>query len=345
MINDLPLVSVVMPNYNTPEKYLRVAIESILQQTYKNFEFIIVDDASDAENVDIIRSYDDPRIKLIINEQNKHVSYSLNRGLDAAVGAYIIRMDSDDISLPRRIEKQVRFLQKRPDIDVLSAQARIMGERHGVFATNLHSSMALKIATFFNCSIVNPSVVFRTSFIKENDLRYRTDLKYKAAEDYEFWSRCVSLGDIYEYPRILLEYRTHSKQVSSASSNMQIESANRVRRDMLAALGIVPNERETAIHYHFSTESTSADVTLAEYEAWAQRLLSGNAQHGAFQPRLFKRMVIQHFLILATKTLFQKRVSFSQFLKLRFTRKAFSPLYYPAYVNRYLFSKRLNRAL
>jgi len=343
MKNELPLVSVVMPNYNTPEVFLRAAIESILEQTYQNIEFIIIDDASTEDDVQIIKSYADDRIILIQNENNKHVSYTLNRGLEIARGTYIARMDSDDVSLPKRIAKQVRFLQKHSDIDVLATQAEIIGDRKGVFATNLKDAKAMKIAIFFNCPIVNPSVLFRATFINDNALRYRTDLEYKAAEDYEFWSRCVSLGQLYEYSQVLLKYRTHAKQVSSKSSTTQIDSANRVRKKMLAALGITPNTREMDIHYQFCTESILSNIALKDSEDWAMRLIAGNAKFGIFDTKRFNSKATQHFFIIAVKSLLAKEITLAQFIKCRLTVKALSPKYYASYINRYLYSRKLNR--
>ena len=344
MKKDLPLVSVVMPNYNTPEPFLRAAIESVLGQTYTNIELIIVDDASTGNNVDIIQSYHDKRIVLVQNESNQHIAYSINRGFDLAKGQYIARMDSDDICLPKRIEKQVRFLQRRADIDVSCTQIEIFGDRKGVFATNIRDSEAMRIATFFNCPIANPSVMFRASFIHENALRFKTDLAYRSAEDYEFWSRCVSIGNIYEYPQALLKYRTHNKQVSFSASKMQIESANHVRKNMLFALGIVPDTHEMDIHYKFCTEEASGEISLKEIEDWAFKLLKSNKQYDVYHSKMFEQLVLEHFFLIAIKSLIKKQVTLQQVMKSRFTFKILSPLYYPKYLKRYLFSKRLNQS-
>ena len=115
-----PLVSVIMSVYNTEEHFLRGAIESILVQTYKNFEFIIVDDASEIRYKDILHSYQDKRIQILQNGRNKGLTESLNRALDVCKGDYIARMDSDDINLPERIERQVKYLEEHRDIDVLA---------------------------------------------------------------------------------------------------------------------------------------------------------------------------------------------------------------------------------
>ena len=343
MILNEPLVSIVMPNYNTPEQYLREAVESVLRQTYANIEFIIVDDASTGGDVEIIRSYNDKRIFLLRNENNMHVSYSLNRGIGAAHGKYIARMDSDDICLPERIEKQVRFMRRKDDIDVLCTRVEMFGNKNGVFSTGIRDPEHMKTAVFFGNPVIHPSVMFKTSFLKERAVHYSADTDYKAAEDFELWSRCAFAGKIYEYPQVLLKYRMHARQVSTATRNLQDENANHVRRNMLAWLGIAPDAYEMAVHFNFCIEGASPDISLPETENWAHRLLSGNEQHGVFDARCFKNAVYQHYFVISVKTLRQKRATLRQIMQSRLMRKTLSPAHYPGYLKRYLFSKRLNR--
>ena len=341
----IPLVSVVMPNYNTPEPYLRCAIESILSQTYANLELIIIDDASTGNDVDVIRSYKDDRITLLRNEVNRHIAYTMNRGIGVARGDYIARMDSDDISLPWRIEKQVRFMQRRRDIDIVCAQARMFGKKKGVFAPHLTRPEHMRTEIFFGCSVVHPTVMFRTSFIREHALRYKDNLCYRAAEDYELWSRSVYLGRICEYPRVLLYYRVHSLQISSASSGKQITSTRRIRADQLRLLGIVPSEQEALLHDSFCTESAKSGFSLAETEAWARRMLAANAQTGALPRGCFKHAVVQRYFVTAVKHLLARRVSLRGLIQLRLSRTMLLPFYFPGYLMRFLFSKRLNRVI
>ncbi len=338
-----PLVSVVMANYNTPEQYLRSAIDSVLNQTYQNFEFIIVDDASTENDVAVIKSYADNRIILLQNQRNHHVSYTVNRGLALAQGEYIARMDSDDICLPQRLEKQVAFMQKRRDIDILCAQAQLIGAKNGVFALGVRCPDKFNVMLFFGCPIVNPTVMLRASYIKKHGLLYDDSSPFKAAEDYELWSRCLKTARIYEYPKVLLKYRVHAKQISTLTAKLQIESANRIRRSMLGWLGIEPNPRDMSVHYLFCTATISPDVPLEESESWARRLLDGNRQHRVFNPHYFKREVLEHFFVVAVKKLTQKQATLRQVLGLRMMRQALMPVYVPGYFKRYLFSKRLNR--
>ena len=331
-----------MCNYNTKEEYLRTAIESILSQTYENFEFIIIDDASTGNDIEVIESYHDPRIILLQNESNHHVSYTANRGLAFAHGEYIARMDSDDISLPSRLEKQVLYMQKNRDVDILCAQAKFIGNREGIFAPGLRNSDHIKVNIFFGCPIVNPTVMFRASFVKKYSIYYDTSVEYKAAEDYELWSRCIDSATICEYPRVLIHYRVHDKQISTLTSKLQIESANKIRCKMLKRLEIIPDQRETSIHYFLCTDTISPDVMLQETEVWAHRLLQGNNEHRIFQQRHFKEAILQHFFVLGIKSLIQKRITLKQVLKLRLMRQALSPIYFYGYFKRFLFSKRLN---
>ena len=114
----MPVISVIMPVYNTKEKFLREAVESILNQTFTDFEFIIINDGSDSITEDIILSYKDLRIKYLKNEQNLGIVQSLNKAVKTAKGKYIARMDADDISMPHRLEKQYEFMENHPQCGV-----------------------------------------------------------------------------------------------------------------------------------------------------------------------------------------------------------------------------------
>ena len=140
-----PKITVLMPVYNG-EKYLKESIESILKQTFRDFEFLIINDTSTDESEKIIRSFKDSRIKLIKNEKNIGLTKSLNKGLDLAKGEYMARMDADDISLPKRLEIQVAFMDKNPKIGVIGAWAKVIGESNKKY-----------IKTYSNFEKIEPS--------------------------------------------------------------------------------------------------------------------------------------------------------------------------------------------
>ena len=232
-ITDMPnkKVSVLMPVYNTEESYLKQAIESILNQTYTNFEFIIINDGSTNNSKEIIQSYDDRRIRYF-EQENKGLIYTLNRGLSLCKGDYIARMDSDDISLPRRFEKQVKVLDNNRNIG-------IVGCIYKKISKNEFSGDAIVRLVEFpkyldllqTCQLAHPAVMFRRSLFEEFNLKYSID--YPHAEDYELWSRLIKFTDFYNIQELLLLYRLHNRRISNIFADIQEETVRKVRYNML----------------------------------------------------------------------------------------------------------------
>ena len=186
-MKEKPRVTVLMSVYNG-EKYLREAIDSILGQTFKDFEFLILDDGSTDSSAEIIRSYSDPRIRLIQNEKNIGLTRSLNKGLKLANAQYIARMDADDISLPERLEKQTAFLFKNLGYGVVgSSYYHIDGSgKRGplirVLTKNSEIQKELKKKNWFG----HGSVMMRRDAVLEAG---GYDERYKYAQDYDLWLR------------------------------------------------------------------------------------------------------------------------------------------------------------
>lgn len=186
----LPLVDIIMPVYNS-EKTIRNSIESILKQTYKNWILIIVDDGSTDNTCSIINEYSDKRIKLIKSLNNNGVAASLNIGIDNLNNdsKYVARMDSDDIMLEYRLEKQVEYLEKHNEISILGSNMIIKKEESST-STVLVShyptdNISIITTLLFNNPIAHPTVMLRKNVLKEN----RYDTNFKWCEDYELWSR------------------------------------------------------------------------------------------------------------------------------------------------------------
>lgn len=214
----IPTISVVMPAYNA-EKYLREAIDSILAQTFTDFEFIIINDGSTDSTKKIIQSYDDPRIVYLENEVNSGICVTLNKGLDAARGRYIARMDSDDISLPQRFEKQIAFMDSNPEIGVVGTHLQLMDE-NGNFTyvfKNASNPKECYVNMIFASCVGHPSVMIRTSCLRDNDLNYEE--YFKGMEDYYLWWQLNKHTQISNIPEPLLNYRCHSRQITKNQVN------------------------------------------------------------------------------------------------------------------------------
>lgn len=177
-----------MPVFNGA-KYLSDAIESILNQSFSDFEFIIVNDGSTDKTEEIIRSYQDPRIVYIKNEKNLGLSKSFNIGIERARGRYIARMDADDESVPKRFERQVSFLNKRPHVDIVGSSMRLIdehGRERGIYSRQL-DHLDIKFASLFSTPMMHPTIMGRLEIFKSH--HYNEGLSN--SEDYELWSRLL----------------------------------------------------------------------------------------------------------------------------------------------------------
>lgn len=253
-VNIMPRVSVLMPAYNS-EKYIAEAIESILSQTFTDFEFIIINDGSTDGTSKIVRKYAtrDPRIKFIDNKQNRGLIAVLNQGLDLCTGEYIARMDSDDISRPERFKLQVDYMDTHPNVGVVGAWVRLFGALDDVY--QYRRTVKLFDMLIYGANIAHPTAMIRTSVLRNNKIYY--DPKYPHAEDYGFWVSIVRVSEIHNLQTVLLDYRWHDTNVSVLHHKTQMESAERVRHDLLET--VLTNDKDVKkllnltreLHQHF----------------------------------------------------------------------------------------------
>lgn len=197
-----------MPVYNA-DLFVREAIESILSQTWSDFEFLIINDGSTDSSRKIISSFNDPRIRLIDNPSNMGLTKSLNKGLKLAKGEYIARQDADDISYPKRLERQVQFLDTNSDVALLGTQALAINEKGRPHQTNFLripvGMPAIRWYLMFQNAFVHSSVMFRRSIVWEKLGGY--DESFERAQDYELWSRIARSFKVENLPDILLYHR------------------------------------------------------------------------------------------------------------------------------------------
>ncbi len=197
-----------MPVYNTAP-YLREAIQSILDQRYDNFEFIIINDGSTDQCTDIIDQFTDPRIIPLTNDGNKGLVYTLNRGVDMAKGEWIARMDGDDISSPIRFEEQMQYLHDHPFVDVLATRVQLINENGGEAGIWQDDQAAIRPDQIMqhlpinNC-IAHPTVMIKTELLK----RFRYQESQAQAEDYDLWLRLAASGHvIHKLDEMLVKHR------------------------------------------------------------------------------------------------------------------------------------------
>ncbi len=210
-----------MPVYNG-EKYVKEAIQSILDQTFKDFELLIINDGSTDASQDIIESFNDKRIRLINNEQNIKLISTLNKGLDAARGEWIARQDCDDISLPDRLKKQMDFLFTNTEVHLLGARVSMIDDEGNTIqqATRPVSHFQNKWSLLFATTIMHSSVIFRKKTIQE--LGGYSSL-YLHAEDFALWSSLVNKYQVHQLEDTLVCLRKHDQSIGAKYNLIQQE--------------------------------------------------------------------------------------------------------------------------
>ncbi|ODS41485.1 MAG: hypothetical protein A7315_06020 [Candidatus Altiarchaeales archaeon WOR_SM1_79] len=219
-----PKVTVLMSVYNG-EKYLREAVDSILNQTFKDFEFLIINDGSTDRTAEILKSYHDLRINIITNEKNIGLTKSLNKGLKVARGEYIARMDADDISIPKRLEAEYAFLKSHPRVGVVSSDVHFIDKKSRKIGTwkSCHTPEDLYYTlNFINC-VAHSTIMFRKDVIREIGNYDETIIR---AQDYDLWCRLSKVTKIYKIQEVLVLFRKTKDNISHTFKNEQEKTAN-----------------------------------------------------------------------------------------------------------------------
>ena len=269
-----PKITVLMPVYNA-HKYLKEAMDSILNQTFKDFIFLIINDGSTDDSREIINSYQDDRVKLIDNDKNMGIVYTLNKGLELAKTEFIARMDSDDISLPKRLYKQIIFMKKNSKVGVCGGAIKFFGAttKTKIFSKKNES---IKAGLLFTSQLAHPSVMMRTEMLKKHNLFY--DSKYEYVEDYKLWTDCVDYFDLANLGNILILYRTHHESISSIKrKNQKAKVSNIVTKLCEKNLGFKPSQEELRVHNLIQEEiPNDLDANLMKLGDWLNKILAQN---------------------------------------------------------------------
>ncbi|RXG26920.1 glycosyltransferase family 2 protein [Leeuwenhoekiella marinoflava] len=214
-----PKISVLLPVYNA-EAFIAESIQSILDQTEPDFELLIIDDCSTDNSVSIIESFQDPRIILYKKKVNSGYTESLNWAIDQARGAYIARMDADDISLPQRFEKQIYFLEQNSHIAICGTDAVVEGS--SLKFNYPTEPKAIQAHLLLGSSLIHPSIMGRTDLFKQ----FKYDPLKEPAEDYDLFTLLAAAGvQLANLNEPLLIYRVHSNQISKVQNQKQVVSA------------------------------------------------------------------------------------------------------------------------
>lgn len=286
--SEKPTVSVLMPVFNAA-CFLPDAIESILVQTFDHFELIIIDDGSTDGSLDVVKKFDDSRIRLISLEKNGGVIAALNLGLQLARGAYLARMDADDIAFPLRLEKQIDFFEDNPDVGCLGTNFQWLGEPFEKSWVQYYDAENIKISLLFGCGLCHPTVMLRMDEIRRHHLTYPTI--YPHAEDYGFWVELSRYMQIANLPEPLLYYRRHEGQVSNTKSIIQCKSMDDIQRKQLQRLGIHSTSADLMVHHLLGGAFIPLFRMKKALNSWAQKLIKANSNTRLFSDDFLRSQV------------------------------------------------------
>lgn len=237
-----PTISILLPVYNAG-KFLRVALNSILKQTYSNFELIIVNDASTDDSLSILKTFanKDARIRLFTNTTNQGISYSLNRALRYAKADFIARMDADDIMFPDRLEKQLSYLQLHPYVVVVGGQCQVINYRGRVTGQKLFPVRHEDIyqLAFNRAPLQHPAIMVNRALLPKNFSWYQTN--YIPAEDLELFFRLFKYGRFANLPDFVLKYRRHKHNTSLINPFKTYQMAQKIRSLAVSRYSYTPN--------------------------------------------------------------------------------------------------------
>jgi len=317
-----PVITVFMAAYNAAA-YIKEAIESVITQTFEDYELLIVDDGSVDNTFEIISSFNDPRIRVIRNGKNMGLTSTRNVALNEAKGTYLAILDSDDIAMKNRLQLQYDFFSENPQFALCGSQAFIIdnsGNQKDEKLVVPTDPDKLKITMLFSNSYVNSSVMMKTAVLRE--LGGYKD--YAPAEDYELFTRIAEKYPIKNLPEFLVKYRQHEHNISTVQSAIGAEKVRQIKKNQLLAIGLEPDSTSIATMMSllmWQYEKT----TFADYLNLFTNLKAANRRLKKYRPDLFERLLFDRWF----EVIYQKKAKMNA-LSLLFNKNLFNWSYVSA---------------
>lgn len=285
-------VSVLMPVYNT-ERYLALAIDSIISQTFTDWELIIVNDGSTDKSEEIVLSYTDTRIRYIRNAENKGIIYTRNMMIEMALGTYIAFLDSDDISDASRLEYQVKFLDNHPEY-ALCGTWGVMIDDNGqqIGKINMPSSdEEIRCSLLFVNTFIQSSIMIRREVL----ISHPYDKAYPVAEDYELWCRLSHLYKLKNIPIQLTQYRWHGNNISKSKKELMASLVNSIYKKELSYLGINVTEHQIELHAAIKDKEVvkiPANLYFEELRTWLKQIAQEGSKNKIYNKNTLRATIV-----------------------------------------------------
>ena len=282
-------ISVLLPVYNA-EKYIADTLRSVLDQSFEDFELICIDDGSADDSLDILKSFSDPRVRIITNEKNLGLVSTLNRGLEEVNTPLIARMDADDLIHKDRFKWQVEYLDDHPDVDILSGYIQLFGNQHATWKYPPdHES--IKARLLFNPGIAHAASMLRSS-VFESGIRYSHE--HPHMEDYDLWLRVKDRFRFASLQRVIYYYRKEGHNVTDQNRNTHEERIKEVYKKVLSEIGLEPDLQTLSIHYQIANWN-SVDHPPRIYWEHIQRVISANKESRIYHQRALESVLLDRW--------------------------------------------------
>lgn len=285
-----PHVSVLMPAFNA-ESYIAKAIDSVLAQTYPNFELVVINDGSIDLTAKVVESYSDSRLRLINKPKNEGLAFARNAGLKAAKGRYVAWLDADDFAHPRRLERQVRILERMPLVGLCGSWVRTVGlepeqtwrypRRHEYIRANM----------MFDDPLATSAVMMRRSIAINNGLVFNEE--NAPAEDYDYWEQYARVAHVINVPQVLAFHRIHESQTSTRDAHRTRSAVRRIQERQLERLGLTLNDSDWEIHELIGVKwgGGASDAQTAAASTWLKTIEEANERSAVYDRRVFRRVI------------------------------------------------------
>jgi len=314
-----PRVTVFTPVYNR-ERTLRATIDSVLGQTYADFELLLVDDGSKDTSIEIIRSYADPRIRLVAHERNQGIPKTRNHGLELARGELLAILDSDDVANPTRLAHQVAFLDRHPDIAAVGSwltKINARGHTRGFMVRPTHPDDIRAHILFVSC-FKNPAMMARTAVLRR--FGYREEFVY--CQDIDLWGRISEQHRLANLPRFLTRYRSggESRRDEALAFRLKMLAA----RGLLTTFGVRFDDEDLARHVRLrNVAGLDVDAEFLDWcDDWLARLLERNRRARSYPEPHLTLAATERWLLVAMRALACRSVPLRRILRAPLRRHA-----------------------
>lgn len=281
-----PRVTVLLPVRNGA-LYVGDAVRSLLGQSLRDIEILVLDDGSTDGSAAVATAFGDARVRVIAS-QAMGLARQLNRGLEEARGAFVARMDADDLAEPERLSCQVDFLEAHPHVALCGSWLRCFSDDCTYVARYPVSPATVRAYAIFDNPVAHPSVCWRAAAWRKSDLRY--DEQADVAQDYDLWSRAVDVVQVDNVPAPLLRYRLHAESVTDQRAERSESRTRAIQAGWLARIGLPVDESVLAFHRVVGHGAGMRDpVELARAESWLMCVVEANRRAAVFESTALER--------------------------------------------------------